>query len=265
MFRQNRATLLRRRAGAPAAAAPEHVWTPADIPEIAAGFWWDPSAATGAGTAAFKLPEAQGKTSHDLVAPTALTAPLLETINDQTVLVCVNGNPPAIDRLARTVGAVTRGSTGALYVAGWMHSPGGNGIVIAIGRQTDWLFAAALGSTDCRIFAFDAGIQRECRFPLPVGGWAASPHFLEFAFVPTAAANNRFQFFAGLSQRTPTVAATYPDSMPDVARIVNIAGSFNDGSGYNITADFRVGAFAIANGLPSLEDRQRFMQWAPLK
>lgn len=107
-------------------------FSPADVPEVAAGYWWDAAAASGLGTAAFKVPEGNGHTTFDLLQATVASQPTLLTENgNQQFRMRKNGdaNP---SRLA-TSGSVAMGWAGPTWVAGWFRLPDASGDVTGAG------------------------------------------------------------------------------------------------------------------------------------
>jgi hypothetical protein len=101
-------------------------FSPRDVPEVAAGYFWDAAAATGLGTTGFKVPEGNGHSTFDLIQTTVANQPtaLSEGGGAQfRMRNSGNANPSTVG----TAAAVTAGWTGATYVAGWFRLPDASG------------------------------------------------------------------------------------------------------------------------------------------
>jgi hypothetical protein len=230
------------------------------VPQISAGYFWDPAFATGGDAAGFLLPEGNGKTTRNMITPTVDTAPAIGSVNSQAVITYTN--QAAADDLARTA-ATTRGWTGETYFATWFNMAAACGFAFGHYR-TAQNFAVQFNAGDVRVYGHDGTALREYRFPVPPGGYAAGPFFCEAAFVPSAGATNRLQLWYGLAAQTPSVTASMGATLQDSAEIVTFAGTAADASALNITATFSHGVAVLAPGLPSAADRAKFMAYKRL-
>ncbi len=108
-------------------------FSPADVPEVAAGYYWDPASATGLGGSGFKIPEGNGHTSFDLVQATTTKQPtaLAENDNAQFRMRRASDTNPSV--LANS-GNVQAGWTGPTYVAGWFRLPDVAGDITGAGN-----------------------------------------------------------------------------------------------------------------------------------
>lgn len=247
-----------------AASGGASVFRPSDVPEVAAGFYWDPAEATNSDVASFAMPEGNGKSAYDMVTPSLGTAPVIGTVNGCTVIQYTNRTSPAIDDLARTNAKVTRGWTGALYLWGWfLTPPGGCGLVLSQWR-TALNFGLQLNPSDVRIQANDGSIK-EHRYAVPAGGYAAGPVFYEALVVPLEPTpTNRLQLFYNRVQQTPTISVSFGTTVLDTSEFLTFSGAVSDGSGFNIVGDFSHGVAGISPAVPSDADRDRLFQYRRL-
>lgn len=110
-----------------------HVFHPSFVPEIAAGYWWDTSAAVGFGTAGFKVPEGGGHTSFDLIQATVANQPtLLTEQGGQQFRMRKTGDATGASKLGTST-FVQRGWTGPTYIGGWFRLPDNSGSLAAAG------------------------------------------------------------------------------------------------------------------------------------
>jgi len=108
-------------------------WSPAQIPEVAAGYWWDAADASGLGTAAFKVPEGGGHTTFDLVQATTASQPTALSENGRAqfrMRKAGDANPSILS----TSGAVQAGWTGNTYIGGWFRLPDASGDISGAGN-----------------------------------------------------------------------------------------------------------------------------------
>lgn len=238
----------RARFGWEMAAGGAAAFDPRQVPEVAAGYFWDPLAGSGSGAAGFTIPEGNGKTAYNLITPAAGVAPALSTINGQAVVTYANATP---DKIARVSGTVQRGFTGAAMIWGWVSTPGPNiGLVLQHGRST-LQFGLQLNTSDVRVYVHDGSSTVESRFPLPPGGYAAGPFYYEAPFVPSAAATSRLQLTFDRVAQVPNVAGSPGTTMQDTAEVMGCSANGGDSSNFNISADFSAGVMGITDGIPS--------------
>lgn len=229
-------------------------FTPHSIPEVAAGYYWDPAEASGSDLATFLLREGNKKTAYDMVTPSLGTAPAIGVLNNEAVITYTN--QAVADDSARTALTVQRGWTGATMVWGWFTAASAPNTFFAHSRAvTNLLIQTAAG--DWRIGAHDGTDAIEYRFPLPPGGYAAGPVYVEVMFVPSAASTNRLQLAYNRVAQTPTVTVAMDVTLRDTAEYLNFASTVSDSNTNNIAATFSVGVWGITNGIPSAKDRDR--------
>jgi hypothetical protein len=230
------------------------------VPAVAAGYFWDPAAASGSGAAGFLLPEGNGKTAYNMIAASAAVAPSLATINGQAVVFLANGAP---DKSARVAGNVTRGFTGATMIWGWISAPGPNvGIVVHHGRAVS-LWMLQLNTSDVRGYVFDGTSGVESRFTNPT--YASAPYFYELVFDPAQSATNRISLFVDRVQLTPAVAGSPGTALADTADVMGLCAQAGDSSNFNLNGDVNVGLSGITNGLPSSTERDQLFAYKRLK
>lgn len=228
-------------------------FSPAHVPQVAAGFFWDPTRATGSG-ASIVVPEGNGKATYNMVTPAANTAPTAGLINGQVVAQYANGVP---DQLMRTSAAVTRGWTGATYFAVWLQASAAIGSVFGHWRTANNLLCQINGA-DCRMFVGAA----EQRFSVaPLG---ATPFFLEAVYDPALAATARAAMFINRIALTQTTSVAIGATIPDTSEVLTAGGVAGDASNFNYSADFRTGVVYLANGLLSAADRDRLYNFRRL-
>jgi hypothetical protein len=238
-------------------------FSPSKVPEVAAGYFWDPAAASGSGTASFLMPEGNGKSTHNIITPAANVAPSVTSINGQAVVLYTNSTPDKTARVSNT--SAQRGFTGAAMIWGWVSTPGPNiGIVLQHGRVT-LQFGLQLNTADVRVYVHDGTSTVESRFPLPPGGYAAGPFYYEGPYVPSAAATSRIQLTFDRVAQVPNVAGSPGTSMQDSAEVMGFSCNGGDSSNFNLSGDFSAGVMGITNGIPSDEDRDKLFNYRRLK
>jgi len=247
-----------RSSGAALAARGGGGFDPRLVPEIVAGYFWDPTFATGSG-ATLRVPEGNGKSTYDMVTPAANTAPTAGTINGQVVAQYANGSP---DQLMRTSTTVQRGWTGATYFAAWVQAPAVVGSIMGHWRTANNL-NLQLNTSDCRVQGDFGGGATEQRFP--VAPFGATPFFIEGIFDPSQAATGRFIFTIDRVAQTPTTANALGAALTDTAEFITCGGAFNDSSTFNYTGDFKTGVVYLANGIPSAANRDLLFAFRALK
>ncbi len=235
---------------------------PERIPEVAAGYFWDPAAATGSASASFLLPEGNGKVAYNMLTPSASVAPALTSVNGQAAVFFANGTP---DKCIRATGNVQRGFTGACMIWGWISAPGANvGAIFSHSRGSGNL-SINLTTADVRISMHDGVGVAESRFPLPPGGYATGPFYYEGLYVPSAAATSRLQLTIDLVAQVPTLAGSPGTSMQDTADVMGFSAGTNDSSNFNMNGDCTIGVMGLTDGIPSDEDRVKLFNHRRLK
>lgn len=239
------------------------VFSPEMVSEVAAGYWYDPLQATGSDSIAFASPEAGAKATHNLTTPSADAAPQITTVNGKPAIEYLSRTSPLIDELART-GNVQRGFTGSAMLWAWISCAAGPGVVLFHSRSP-LQFALSLGSADVRGFVHDGTSQREQRFPLPPGGYAA-PFFYCLKFVASeAVASNRIQLEIDRVAQAPTLTASPGTTMQDAAAVLGCCGSLSDGSGFNTSSSATIGCWGLTLGIPSDADLDRLFNHRRMK
>jgi hypothetical protein len=238
------------------------VFSPSQVAQVAAGYFWDPAAGSGSGGAGFLIPEGNGKTAYNIITPSAGVAPTITTINGQSVVLYANSAP---DKCARVAGNVQRNFTGEMMIWGWVSAPGPNiGFVLHHGRAVVQ-FGLQLNTADVRVYVHDGTGVIESRFPLPPGGYAAGPFYYEAPFVPSALATNRLQLTIDRVAQVPAIAGSPLATAQDIAEVMGFAAQSSDSSNFNISGDYSAGVMGITNGIPSDADRNLLFNHKRLK
>lgn len=242
------------------------VFDPTTVPEIAAGYWWDPANASGLGGAGFKIPEGNGHTSFDLVQATTTKQPTALSENGATLYrmrKSVDANPSIVG----TAGSVAAGWTGATYLGGWFRLPDASGIIT--GSGTLFIHSGTAGNRRLilsnvqtvgqRIACSGDGtaIPNDDFATVFAGGWV----WVESLFVPSeTTATHRAQLWYDFNERalggSPSdfTTGTMPTSLSDATASIFIAS--RSAANANVdTTDF--GAIYYGNGIPSLANRKR--------
>lgn len=234
-------------------------FAPQRVPEVAAGYFWDPAQASGSASASFLIPEGNGKSAYNIITPSAGVAPAIGLVNGQAVITYANGTP---DKCGRVSGTVQRGFTGASMIWGWVSAAAAPGVVLGHFR-TSQNFALQLNTSDCRLYVNDGGGVIDARFPNPT--YANGPFYYEGVFDPSqATATNRMQIWVNRVQLTPNVAGSPGTSMLDTADVLGFSASANDSSNFNINADFSAGVMGMTSGIPSDDNRDRLFNYRRL-
>ncbi len=237
---------------------------PRSIPEVAAGYWWTASQATGLGTTGFVVPEGNGHSTFNLVQPTLVNQPTMLTENNgiQFRMVAAAG-------ILQTAGAVQAGWTGATYMAGWFRVPDASGDItssVALithsagngSRRMD--FTAVLGTPDAvggRTSADGTAsvVQRVSNAGVFAGGnWAWAERVFDPALtLGGSAAADRAKVFANFTLQTPLAAMTVLTTLFDASLAISVGSSV--GLANSDTTDWAAAFYC--NGIPSLANRQR--------
>jgi len=258
--------------------------SPADVPEIAAGYWWHPSMAVGLGGASFAVPEGNGHATFALIQANPLSQPTVLTENGQTQFRMRRSDDANQSSLA-TAGAVAAGWTGATYLAMWARLPDAAGIVTANGFGDQLFRHGATNQQRLTLFPADGtpDMLDLQLFPVAAGtgngtkkwdnanvfagaGWT----WVEAVFDPSLALGgstdaDKFKLFTGLTLRTIAASAGSAITGTTIANstaaitMACIAAGFANGD----TTDWA--ACYYGNGIPSLGNRVALSRWrAPI-
>lgn len=245
--------------------------SPADVPEVAAGYWWHPSMAVGLGGASFAVPEGNGHATFALAQVNPLNQPTLLTENGQQqfrMRRTADANPSRIGTLA----AVSAGWTGATYVGMWLRLPDASGDITAAGSL--FLHTAAAGfrrwasalstTTSDRFgssFSLDGTATSVTRWGSPFvgGGWVYCEHIFDPALtLGGATSNDRAVLFTNFALQTQLLVSAGPATIFDASSQIFVGCSSNTVSNTD-TTDWA--ACYYANGIPSLGNRIALSRW----
>jgi hypothetical protein len=195
-----------------------------------------------------------------MITPNAGVAPLLATVNSQTVATYTNGAP---DKLARTALVQTRGITGPSMIWGWISAATAPGLVFGHFR-TAQQFAIQLNGSDVRVYVHDGVTVVESRFPNPT--YANGPFYYEGIFDPDAASpTNRIQLTIDRVAQVPSVAGSVGVDMQDLTEFFTFGGCTSDASNFNYNATFSCGVMGVTDGLPAAAARDSMFGHRRLK
>lgn len=224
-------------------------FSPSQIAAVAAGYFWDPTQATGSDLAGFSLPEGNGKTTHNVITPSAGTAPAISSINGQTIIAYTN--QAVADDMARTA-AVQRGFTGSMGFGGWINQPSGAvGTVFTHGRGANLNCYIQCAAGSVRVGVHDGVGNNESQFPIPPGGYTAGPFFFWATYDITQLAAARIGLSYDTVAQVPNIAGTPGTSARDNSDVITLGGATSDSSTGNITADWSHGLLYFTAGLTS--------------
>jgi len=246
-------------------------FSPADVPQVAAGFWWDPSAGvTNLGGTSFNWAERGGHTAADQVQTEVAKQPSLITNGGakQWRFVTTVGTGGTGSRLM-TAGNVTPGWTGNTYLGLWhrLQSPTANDSIsgastifnnqlTGAGQRrvsfthngTTEIYSLSLSAdgTALQTDTWDASVD------YPNGGGADQPwHWLEWAFTAGV----------GVSLFVDFVTRAHTTTVINLASINNTTAPIAIGCNTNAAAvtsnNQDLGVLVYANGIPSLANRVR--------
>jgi hypothetical protein len=235
---------------------------PRQVAQVAAGYFWDPTFATGSGLAGFTIPEGNGKTTHNVITPSAGTAPAIGTMNGQAIVTYTN--QAVADDMARTA-SVQRGFTGAMGFGGWINQAAAAGTLIVHGRGVNQNAYMQFAAGSVRVGVHDGSGSHESQFPIPPGGYAAGPFFIFGTFNPALAAAVRIGLSIDTVAQTANVAGTPGTTARDTADVIALGGTLNDASTSNITGDWSHGVLYWTDGIPSAADLARMFAHLRLK
>lgn len=242
----------------------QHVtpFTPALVPEVAAGYWWDAANTSGLGTSAFRVIEGNGHSGSDLLQATVLNQPTVLTENGGTqfrLRKAADAHPSTL-----ISAAFAAGWTGATYSGSWLRLPdnagvptGTNNLLLHGGTLARFgsLVSAASGlrtniSTDGTTI-----VNTRAASPFAGAGW----HWIESVFDPLlvlggSTSADFVKHFSDLVLLTPTVTASNPSTLANPTE----AARLNASTGGGANADNVDWVFSTeSNGIPSLSDRVR--------
>ncbi len=232
------------------------------VPEVAAGFFWDPSNATGSDSAGFSLPESNGKTTHNVITPAAGTAPAIGSLNGRNIITYTN--QAVADDISRTA-SVQRGFTGSMGFGGWINQAAAAGTLITHGRGANQNAYIQFAAGSVRVGIHDGVGNNEAQFPVPPGGYAAGPFFVWATFNISLAAASRIGLSFDTVAQTPNVTASPGTTARDTADVIAFGGPLSDSSTSNIGGDWSHGMLFWTSGIPSAADLSRMMALGALK
>jgi hypothetical protein len=244
-------------------------WNPANVPEVAAGYFWLAASATGAGTAAFKVPEGNGHSTFDLVQATVANQP--------TVLTEAGGTQFRMRKVGDAVGAsiiamaapAAAGWTGNTYIGIWARLPDASGDISGSGtvgglfshnlttgnqRRLSWVLNGNPDVESCT--TVDLGAAGVGHFATSTwanrfdGNW----HWLEL-LVRVGVSH---EMYDGLSLVTPASSTVPQATLVDSVASISLACRATGGLGNVDTTDWA--ACYYANGIPSLPNREALMR-----
>ncbi len=251
-------------------------FSPADVPEVAAGYWWDATrGVSDLGSSSFTWAEQNGHTSFNLVQPTTAAQPSLVVANRRTAMHYAVS--PTVGTVAAS-GSVQAGWTGKTYIAGWWRFP--NGLAGTVGVSTTTMLSHNDFSTHRRfllgaspdpdsptdsntgivqISASANGASNATSLGIDVID-AKNWHFYECFMDPTAAVGSRRFFRVDLA--IPSINNSVSDST--FTSLFDPSTPLSLGSRSNIAAT-QVSECAwcvYANGIPSDANRAKLFSYA---
>lgn len=228
-------------------------FNPSQVPEVAAGYWWDPELYAGTlGDSSFSWTEQNGNTDFDQENSTTSEHPTAITSNGFSQL-----RFAASDRLLAAVGMAAFGWSTSTYFACWFRCPSGiiNGtsVLSHTGGVGDRHFYIQMHSTlGLRFFVSDDGSTLlEHRVQTGFVGIDTGWHHLECWYDHTAAAASRLNSTLDGSANTPAVQGEPGTTIHDNANVTLLLPSAEPAS---MVFDIG-GAVVLANGIPSAANR----------
>jgi hypothetical protein len=245
-------------------------WNPANVPEVAAGYFWLPASATGIGTSGFVIPEGNGHTTFDLKQATVASQPTVLTELGGTQYRhrnAANANPTLN---IKTAAAVTAGWTGPTYVAMWVRVPDASGDITSAANAFFWhhsttapnlriVTAPVSGTPDVMQPTFSQNGTASGTARCPTWG-TADWKWVEFIFDPSlvlggTTKNDKLKWFFDFVLQTLTTPPT-PDftAINDATAIIGVGCRLSTGNANVDTMDWA--SCYYANGIPSLPNRE---------
>ena len=236
-------------------------FSPREVPEVAAGYFWEAGNTTGFGTTGFRVLEGNGHSTFDLIQATVANQPTLLTENGGAQFRMRNlasGTPSSMQS-----GVVAAGWTGATYIGAWLRLP-----VDLTGTNNLWqhdsnsAFRISLltinGTPDLlRInIITTAQVFTASTFATPFAdlGW----HWIEAIFDPLLVLGGSdntdyVKVFSGLVALSKILGNAHPSALSSLAAAVRIANNTADVANNPDTTDWA--AVYYANGIPSRANR----------
>ncbi len=230
-------------------------FSPRDIPEVAAGYYWEAGNTSGIGTAAFKVIEGNGHSAFDLIQATVANQPTVLTENGGTQFRFEKFSVHAQN--IATTGSVTAGWTGATYFAGWFRFPDGftgtTNLMSHAGNPRLSVGSNTASGTLHFVTDLDGVTPLITRFPVMGAGY----HWVEAAFDPLfvlggSTAAERAKLFYDFAAQTPSLTASVGATLNDASGVVRWGPVAAGGTDRLDTA-----SCYYANGIPSLANRVR--------
>lgn len=223
--------------------------TPASVPQLAAGFWWDSELYTNLGASNFQWTEqTQGVPGeHFQVQTTLINQPTTVTENGFDQFEFGLSNPTIV---RSPTDNKPSGWTGATWLAMWLQFPDGL-------TDVNTAFRMSGGSGQRRIIAQRSNIDWRLSLSSDGNGsftwtWPSTPddgwHFVEWIFRPTAAATLRGECWVDRAEQDRAAMPSYTATVIfDVLRAIYIGNAAG-------VANFdraRYGMIYYANGIPA--------------
>lgn len=248
--------------------------SPADVPEIAAGYWWHPSMAVGLGGAAFAVPEGNGHATFALVQANPLNQPTVLTENGGVqfrMRKTADPNPCVLG----TAGNVSAGWTGPTYIGVWHRLPDNAGV----SAGNSGMLAHTLSGTNNRRFSVNyttgatpgrlqvtsssTGLLQSTNTSRSTSTHDGNWHYIEMIFdfalvLGGASPADVIKHFSDLVRRTlTTVPTTAPASLFDASCNIYIGLE----QALLSVDNFDWAACYYGNGIPSLGNRLALSRW----
>jgi len=201
------------------AARDSATFNPRSVPEVAAGYLWDPGLVTGLATSGFTLPEMNGHTAFNGLQSNTALQPAALSLNGQSLF----RMPNTASAFLAMSAAAAAGWTGATGVMGWYRLPDANGDIT--GTSTLFAHNTSAGNQRRLIILLSATADRlqiqTCtnsgtsflitEFANPFVGGAF--HWIEAFFDPLfvlggSLATERVKLFVDFVQQTPVTTVS---------------------------------------------------------
>lgn len=243
-------------------------FSPTNVPEVAAGYWWSATGSTGFGTTNFRVIEQNGHSSFDLIQSTVASQPTLLFENGGVqfrMRKAGDSNPSFI----ATSSSVVAGWTGSTYFAGWFRLPNASGVItgngqlfshgIATGSQLRISITLTVASGITGILSADGAATNNNAYVNPFNGsWQWVELFCpDSTGVSSATCMRLFINFVEIvrSGGGGTITTSIANSSSKLGigcRVNNILANVD-------TTDWTTAYYT--NGIPSLENRKRLANY----